>query len=110
MGTSELRQDLQRSYHFINVNIGASKEPAAGALQKMFDVQGTPAFAFLNSRAEPLCMVYGMIKDDAELGRIHANVQALARGATPKVRSRGQESCRGEVSEDDLRTTDIKAR
>src|SRR5687768_10887382 len=66
LASTEMRQELARSYHFINVNI-ASKEPAATALTKMFDVSGTPAFAFLDSRAEALCMVYGAIQDDAEL-------------------------------------------
>ncbi|MGH9577603.1 MAG: thioredoxin family protein, partial [Terriglobales bacterium] len=107
LGTSEVRFELVKNYHFVNVNIGASRDASAHALQKFLNVNGTPAFAFLSPKGEPICMVYGTIKDDRELARIDRNVLALVQGATTNVRSGGYPSCRGEVTEDDSRVTSI---
>ncbi len=105
---SEVRFKLVEHYHFVNIDIH-SKEPAVTGLKKMFSVKGTPAFAFLSPKAQPICMVYGNIKDDAELARIDTNVLALVAGASPQYVSHGFASCRGEVTEDDSKVTSAGA-
>ncbi len=108
LATSDFRFALVQHYHFIDVNTTLSG-PVVDGLKKVFKVKGTPAFAFLSPKAEPICMVYGNIKDDAELSRIDANVLSLARGGTARtMTSAGFPSCRGEVTEDDSKVTVAK--
>jgi hypothetical protein len=67
----------------------------------MFKVRGTPAFAFLSPKDQPICMVYGNIRDDEELAQVDSTVQGLYRGAKPTKISSGFPSCRSKPSTDE---------
>jgi thioredoxin-related protein len=105
--TSEMRFALIENYHFINVDIGRSGEPAADGLKKMFKVRGTPAFAFLAPKGDAICMVYGNIRDDDELARINSTVQALFKGAKATGGRAGFPSCRSRPSSDERLITQM---
>ena len=107
LATSEVRFALVESYHFVSIDIGQHGDPAVDGLKKMFKVQGTPAFAFLSSKGEPICMVYGNIRDDGELAQINSTVHDLVRGGNPSATNRGFPSCRGKISADDNLITEI---
>ena len=106
--SSKLRPVLVDSYHFVNVNIARSNDPVGKQLQQMLKVRGTPAFAALSPKGVPLCMIYGNIPDDDELGKLHANIQALNKGGKSLVKfTNGMVSCRGKVSVQDEQVSEI---
>lgn len=106
--TAESRFDVVDHYHFVNINIRQSDDAAARALKNMFRVRGTPAFAFLSPRGQPICMLYGNIADDEELAEIDRTVQALFRGSKATLTARGFASCRGKVSPNESLVTEIQ--
>ncbi len=108
LATSEVRFTLVQNYHFVNVDIRRTGDPATDALKRLFKVRGTPAFAFLSPKGEPICMVYGNISGDEELATISATAQGLSSGGKPTVSNRGFPSCRARVTADDNLITEIR--
>lgn len=98
---TELNATLVQSYHFMNIDIGNNRDSVSKTLTQMLRVRGTPALAALAPNGDVLCMIYGSLKDDKELGQVHANIQAMHKGAKPTVIQNGYASCRGQVSEQD---------
>lgn len=105
--TSEFRFTMAEHYHSMNIDISRHGDKAIDGLMRMFKVQGTPSFAFLSSRGEPICMVYGNIRNDAELVQIDSTVQRLAAGGKTTAMIAGFPSCRGKVSADDAMITSM---
>jgi thioredoxin-related protein len=100
---------LIQSYHFVNVDIGNNRDSVVKSLQKALKVSGTPSFAALSAQGNLLCMFYGMIPDDATLSKVHANVQALNKGARATAETNGFPSCRGETSELDRQVSGVQS-
>ena len=105
--TSAYRATLVESYNFVDVDIRRT-DRATIALMQLFKVRATPAFAFLSPKGEPICMVYGYIRNTEELRSINATVQALATGGAPTESTRGFPSCRGKATTSDDLVTEIR--